>query len=117
MPDCQLMTKGKQSTEFTTDFLLTPFRQAALHLNEKPSWEQVRYAYSVAHEASSVLPQSKKFSNWSHEVSLAIHSSLDLWNMLSYFFCYIETELFILLPYLHTCTQNRSKDDSKLRQA
>lgn len=103
MPDCQLMTKGKQNTVFMIDFLLTPFRHVAPNLNEKPGWKQVRYTCSVAHEASSVLPQSKKFSNWSNEVSLVIHSSLDLWNRLPYFFCYLERVIYFtpLFTHLH----------------
>lgn len=75
-----------QIPQFTSDFPLTPFRQAALNLNEKTRREQVRYAYSVAHEVSSVLSQRKKFTNWAHEVSLATHVGLGLWNVLLYFF-------------------------------
>jgi len=68
--------------QFMNDFPLTPFRQAAFNLHEKTRREQVSYAYSVAPEASSVLPQTKKFTNWSHEVSLETHGGLDLWNTL-----------------------------------
>lgn len=99
-----------------SEFPLSAFRQAVLNLNEKTRWEQVRYAYSVAPEASSSLSQSKTFTNWSHEGSSVTCGGLGLWNRLLLFFCYLETGLFILLPYLYTCIKNRSKCDFQVRQ-
>lgn len=82
--DDQRKVKHRVS-QFTSDFPLTPFRQAALKISEETRWEQVRYAYSVAHGASSVPSQTKKVTNWAHEVILATRGGLDLWNMLLFF--------------------------------